>query len=551
MAICREKRGGRVYLSEYKSVWEDGKVKHKFVRYLGREGPDGKPIRRPKHVLDSVEISGTKRYGDVAIMWRLAENLHFPDIIDKITHSNSDVSTGKILSMWAVNRALSPESTTGLSRWANRTSLTEIADAPPDKLNKDRFLRALDDICLSDDNGDELYDYSLAIEKKLFQKNSAIDTDTLAYDLTSTYFYGTTCPIARKGYSRDKKIGQLQIVIALAVSRKNKLPIFHQVYPGDTHDIKTAFQFLSTARGFGIKKGTVIWDRALTTDDTLDLSQYNGYDLIAGLTARRNDVVDSLKKAGGMENLDNFVKKCGHGSLYAKSLRTDLFGKPQSVVVCLNTEMREDGRGKRNETLMDIKERLEALSLEKGNWSEGKLRKEALKIVGSNTNIIKPRIKRKGVQPRIEIQLLKRSVKDQESTDGRYAILYTDPSLNPRQVVEEYHGKDFIEKAFRSLKQDIEIRPVRHRTPSRIRSYTLVCVLGYYLRAQLASMLQEARPNESFEDFLDDLEDVQRTTVTYGKSSSVRYLNLSNRTRGTLRAMKLSSVVRQVKSVGE
>lgn len=546
MAICREKRDGRVYLSEYKSVWENGKVRHKFVRFLGREGPDGKPIRRPRRVLDNVDISGTRRYGDVAVMWELAEYLHFPEIIDKICPSNSDISTGKILTIWAVNRAVSPESASGLQQWARRTALAELAEVSADKLNKDRLFRALDDVCLSDDKGEELYDHTLTVEKKIFRQNGIIDTDTLAYDLTSTYFYGTTCAIARKGYNRDKKLGRLQIVIALAVTRKDRLPILHRVYPGNTHDCSTTIEFLSTARGFGIKEGTIIWDRILTTEDTLRLAKENGYQLIAGLSATRNDVVDALRNASGIESIDNFVKKNGHGSLFAKPLRTEIFGKPQSVVVCLNTDMMENERGERYETLLDIKERLGKLSEDKWNWPERKMHKEMAKIVGNNTDLVQTRVKRKGVTPRIDVHMRKHALRNLELQEGRYAILHTDPTLSPKQVIEEYHGKDFIEKAFMSLKQDVEIRPLRHRTPSRIRAYVLVCVLGYYLRALLASRLRDARPSASFDDFLEDLADVQRTTLTYGMSKTVRYLNLPKNTKDTLRAMKLSSRFHQV-----
>jgi len=551
MAICREKRGNSVYLAEYKNVRVNGKVKHIYVKGLGVEGPDGKPIKKPKRVLDSVDISGTRRYGDVAVMWELAEFLHFPDIIDRITPSNSDVSTGKILTMWAVNRAISPESATGLQHWARRTALADLAEVSVDKLNKDRIYRALDEVCYSDDNNEDIYDHTLAIEKRLFRQNGLIDTDALAYDLTSTYFYGMSCAMARKGYSRDKKYGRLQIVIALAVSRKDHLPIVHKVYPGNTQDSTTTIEFLSTARGFGIKEATIIWDRILTTENTVRLAGDNGYHVIAGLPATRDDVKDALKKAGDIEELDHFMKKNGHGSLYAKSLNTEIFGEPHSVVVCLNTDMRENSRGDRHEELLEIKDKLTELAEEKGTWPEKKLHKAISKIVSGNKDLVQARVKRKGVAPRIEVHIRKHAIREQELKEGRYAILHTDPKLTARQVVGEYHGKDFIEKAFRTLKQDVAIRPIRHRTPSRIKSYVFVCVLGYYLRALLASRLKEKRPDASFDDFLEDLADVQRTTLTYGRSKSVRYLNLLTKTRDTLRAMKLSSRFRQVNTVEE
>lgn len=548
MTICREKRGGRIYLSEYKSVREGSTVVHKFIRFLGREGPNGNPVRKPRRVLDKIDISGTVRYGDVAVMWALAEYLHFPDIIDKITRSDSDVSTGKMLTIWAINRALQPESATAIPQWIRRNALAELAGILPEKINKDRLLRALDDVCTSDDRGNDIYDYSLTIEKKLFNQNQLIDTDALAYDLTSTYFYGTTCPLARLGYNRDKKLGRLQIVIALAVTRKDRLPVFHQVYPGNTPDISTVVEFLSTSKSFGIKESTIIWDRVLTTENSLDIARQSGYQLIAGLPATRNDVNAAFKKAGNLDKTVNFVKRCGHGSLYGKSVKTEIFGEPHSVVVCLNSDLRETERGERNDALQEIQEKIDELSTGKTNWNEGKLRNEIASTVKGYSSFVQARVKRNGVVPRVEFMLHKHAIHNAELGDGRYAILHTDPSLTARQVVEEYHGKDFIEKVFRSLKQDIAIHPVRHRIPGRVRAYIFVCVLGYYLRALLAARLRPSKAEE-FEEFLEDLAGIQQTTLSFGNSKSIRYLNLGTKTRNKLRSIGLSSMFRQVTTV--
>jgi len=545
MATCREKRGGRVYLAKYMNVRENGKVKHKFVRYLGREGPDGKPIRKPRRILDRVDISRTVRYGDVAVMWAIAVNLHFSEIIDKITRSNSDISTGKLLTIWAINRALAPESAMGIPQWVRRTALPELSGVPEKKLNKDRLLRALDDICACDERGDEIYDYTLTIEKKLFRENRTMDADTLAYDLTSTYFYGTTCPLARLGYNRDKKLGRLQIVIALAVTRKDKLPVFHQVYPGNTHDVTTVAEFLATANAFGIENGTIIWDRVLTTEQTLGIARANGYNIIAGLPATRDDVKAVFSMTDNIERIENFIKKYGHGSLYAKAIKTELFGSQHPVVVCLNTAIREDERSERNDALLEIKEKIEELSSEKEHLSEANIHEKISKIVGNYSDMVHLRVKRKNVRPRIEFRFRKHAICEAELGDGRYAILYTEPTLGAKDVVEEYHGKDFIEKVFRTLKQDIAIHPVRHRIPARVRSYVFVCVLGYYLRAMLAAMLRNTN-QIPLDDFLDDLSAIQRTMLSYGKSQSIRYLNLGVKTRNTLRALGFSSLFRQV-----
>lgn len=550
MAICREKRGGRVYLAEYKSAWEDGKVRHRFVRYLGREGPDGRPIRPPRRVLDNVDISGTRRYGDVAVMWKLAEDLQFPEIIDRITHSNSEISTGKLLTLWAVNRALSPESTTALPQWIRRTSLDELAEIPSDLLNKDRFLRALDDVCLSDEKGDEIYNYSLAIERQLFRRN-VIDPEALAYDLTSTYFCGSRCPLSKVGFTRDKRFGSRQIVIGLAVSRKDHLPLFHQVYPGNTADVSTVVQFLRIASGFGIRNSTVIWDRVMTTEQTLEVVQANKFQLIAALPATRDDVKETMKLASEIDQPKNFIKRCGGGALYGTAVQAKLFERNLPAVVCSNTSLREDLRSERNEALMDIQDSLAELAIKGKDWSEKRLHDQVSNIIGNYDSLLEVRVKRNGSTPRISTRIKRNSLRALEATDGRYVILHTDASLSSRQVVEEYHGKDFIEKVFRTMKQDIDLHPVRHRIPSRVHSYVLVCVLAYYLRAQLNALMRKLSNPPPLDDFLEDLAVIQRTTLSTGKNQSVRYLNLGTKMRQTLKSIGFGTQFHQITRLQE
>ncbi len=84
MAIVRKKRGDKIYLYEYKNVRENGKVKHNFVRYLGVEGSDGKLVKKPKRVLDKIELGSGKLYGAVAVLWKLVEELRFEELIDRL-----------------------------------------------------------------------------------------------------------------------------------------------------------------------------------------------------------------------------------------------------------------------------------------------------------------------------------------------------------------------------------------------------------------------------------------------------------------------------------
>ena len=153
MAIKRHKRGDRVYLAEYKSIRQGDKVISKFVRYIGREDAKTTTSKPSKRVLDKLELADSYRAGDVQLLWSLAEDLGFVGIIDRICCGLPDVdgpSPGKLLTIWAINRAIDPESATQLERWVPTTVLPQLSGIDPNSLTKDAFLRALDFVCADD-----------------------------------------------------------------------------------------------------------------------------------------------------------------------------------------------------------------------------------------------------------------------------------------------------------------------------------------------------------------------------------------------------------------
>ena len=109
MHIKRIKKGDAVYLAQYESYRENGKVKTRFIKYLGKES-EVKYVPLPKkssHVETPLYPECSKRAGDVKLMWAIAENeLNMPSIIDRVCCGDGDIegkSPGKILTSWAIN----------------------------------------------------------------------------------------------------------------------------------------------------------------------------------------------------------------------------------------------------------------------------------------------------------------------------------------------------------------------------------------------------------------------------------------------------------------
>ena len=173
MAIKRRKRGGHVYLEEYKTTREGGKVVSKYVRYIGREDAQSDSYKPRKKVIDRLDLSRSYRAGDVRLLWSIAEDLGFIQIIDGICCSDSGlngVSPGKLLTVWAINRAIDPDSATMLERWVQTTDLPHLAGLPADVFTKDAFLFALDFVCKEDKTAASITDLSSRIDDALYHR---------------------------------------------------------------------------------------------------------------------------------------------------------------------------------------------------------------------------------------------------------------------------------------------------------------------------------------------------------------------------------------------
>ncbi|EQD74944.1 transposase [mine drainage metagenome] len=134
-------------------------------------------------------------------------------------------------------------------------------------------------------------------------------------------------------------------------------------------------------------------------------------------------------------------------------------------------------------------------------------------------------------------------MKEAARQDGKYVLLCTDPRLSAREVVEQYLGKDFVEKVFRTWKTGIEVEPVRHRRERRVRAYLFVCSLAYRLEMALRWKLLEGRVNpldvaEYQEKLLEELGRVERAEVRLGGQARTWYLNGTGHVRDGLRRLK-------------
>jgi len=203
MAFIRKiKKGNAVYLAEVKNYREEGKVKQKVIRYIGKE-EDGQVIRRIR--TDDIEIESVKQYLNYKVLHDIALRLNLPDILgDRYKHILLLIYTQ------IVNR----KSLYKIPEYIELTCLKELLNI--DKIIDKHLYSALDEL--------EELDFS-EIEDKIFKKLSLERKEKIALvlDVTDTYFSGSQADWkSRKG--KDGKYGKL-IQIALAVTKEEGFPI--------------------------------------------------------------------------------------------------------------------------------------------------------------------------------------------------------------------------------------------------------------------------------------------------------------------------------------
>lgn len=535
MAICRKRRGGKVYLYEYKSERRDGKVKHVFVKYLGVEGKNGKPIKMPNHFLDKVGFSKTQFYGATSVLWKVCEELGLVDLIDENIAKVNGFSVGKLLVTAAINKIVNPLSFRKLKVWVGRTNLPELMDLEIDSFGKHNFFRALDAVCGVKDGME--YDFTLKIEKNLFDSQTLIPKEVFSsvlYDTTPTFYYGNTCDLAERGYN-SKNVDLKQIKVALCVTRNFHIPIFHFVIKGSMMDALTGTKVSQLVTDFRIKKPLVIWDRGVTSLDVIRWAEENNVQLIVGVKNNLREV-KHLLDINIEETPYNYITNSEGGAIYGIEKKYKLFKKAIKIIVYKNSKRALKIKTERHSKIANAIETLQEL---KG--SEKDLKNKINKCIKDVKEFFNIQYKKKGFLYKVNEEKIKAA----EKTDGRYAIICTDIKLSKKEAIKTYFKKNEVERAFRVLKHNLDMDSISHRIPTRVKAYFFTCFLAYYLYSALEYKLKKMEIKDSVDTVIDKLHHIEKLELKFGKQKKNVLLNLGTYERDILEKLKMNDLILQ------
>jgi transposase len=422
------------------------------------------------------EIIRSLPHGHVAAVLGTQARLKLDQILAARRSRERDLCAGMIAA-----RLISPRSklatARGLSAETSETTLGSLLGI--DDANEDECYAAMD----------WLLERQSSIEGALAQRHLS-DGSLVLYDVTSTYFEGRTCPLAKLGHSRDGKKDKLQIVIGLLTNGEG-CPVAVEVFDGNTGDPKTvASQVNKLRKRFNLERIVLVGDRGMITDARIreDLSDVEGLDWI---TALRAPAIAALVQAGSLQ-LSLFDKK-------DLAEISDPSYPDERLIVCKNPLLAAERGRKRRELLAATERQLEAIAKAVAR-AKRPLRGQA-KIglrVGKAMGRFKmaKHFKLTIADDSFRYERDEKAITAEAMLDGIYVVRTTVDAkrLSTEDVVRSYKQLANVERAFRSLKTiDLHIRPIHHRKADRVRAHVLLCMLAYYvewhMRRALAPIL--------------------------------------------------------------
>ncbi len=472
----------RYYLLR-RSYREAGKVKHQTLGNLSSLPPStietirrvlrGEALSEPA---DAFEILRSRPHGHVAAVVGTMHRLGLGALLEARRSRGRDL----VLAMVAA-RLLEPSSKLALARaldaQTKESSLGEVLEV--ESADEDELYGAMD----------WLLERQPRIEMLLAKRHLSGATLAL-YDLTSTYFEGRKCPLARHGKSRDGKDGKLQIVFGLLTNGEG-CPVATEVFPGNTGDPTTvATQVEKLKRRFNLEHVVLVGDRGMITSARIR-DDLQGTEGLSWITALRAPAIHALVK-GGVLQLSLFDERD-----LAQIASPDYPG--ERLVACRNPLLGQE-RSRKREELLQATERALARVAEATRRGKRPLRGEQAialrvgKVIGRFKMAKHFHLDISDTTLRYERD--RSSIAREAALDGIYVIRTSVPAdaLGAEDVVRWYKRLALVERAFRSIKTvDLEVRPIGHRKENRVRAHIFLCMLAYYvewhMRRALAPLL--------------------------------------------------------------
>ena len=533
MYVKVTRSGPRRYVQLVESFRDDeGKVKQRTIATLGRlDQMDGaldsvigglmKVTGRemPGRVTPpSVTFESARALGDLWALQELWATLGFSELARTFGKTRHQMDVEALIRVMVFNRLCDPESKLGTLRWLQTVAFPGLE---AESITHDHLLRAMD----------ALVDQQPAVETvvaKLLRPLIDHELSVVFYDMTTIRTDGGSVQagdVRQYGMAKEGVIAR-QVMLGV-VQTADGLPIYHEVFAGNTAESPTLLPTLKTVleRFPSIRRVVLVADRGLLSLDNLDaLSEIR---LASGELLEFVLAVPGRRYSEFADLLGAFQAQCAEAT---QEIVGELPWRNLRLVVAHNPEVAQEAQALR-------RERIETLERQASTWvgkldaqdAGVKVRGKKLSDSGAKArlyhavkeahlaNIIRVDLKNELFAYEIDHDALALA----ELMDGKLLLVTNTPDLSPQGVVVRYRSLADIERGFRVLKSEIEIGPVFHRLPKRIKAHAAICFMALILYRIMRLKLKSANNTLSPERALEGLRRIQRYCIQLDGNQSV------------------------------
>lgn len=397
--IRKIKKGKSTYLAEVQSYRDQGKVKQKVLRYLGKE-VNGKVVRQVES--SSIEITSVKQHLDCQVLHEIAKKLELPQLLGNYYKQILLLVYTKLLTKKAIYK---------LPEYIENTTLLELLGL--NKIVDKQLYEALDEL---EELNFETIECNIL---KLLIRGKA-EKQALILDVTDTYFNGHDADWkSRRG--KDSKYGKL-IQIALAVTKEEGFPILHKTYEGNISNIKIFQDLLTNVRLEEFE--LIVLDRGMICQESIEDMVNLKQKFIAGIKKS-----EKLKTA------------------YLNINREEIY-QPKHQIKLKNTTIYAKSFQHNTGTLIAIYNPAIEIAKREQAMASGKYDPDEAKYLG-------------------------------------YTLVFHTTELPDTEVIRIYFEKNIVEKAYRELKENINLHPIRKYRLDHIKAHAKICYLAYSILAYI------------------------------------------------------------------
>ena len=533
MFIKLTRSGGHSYVQLVESFRnEKGKPRQRTITTLGRLDEIGGGVDSllngllkatgrqapPVAASPQVQFESALALGDVWALDQLWREIGFDALGAVFRKARYTTPIEHALRVMVFNRLCDPESKLGVLRWLEGVSLPEVDTA---RLSHQHLLRSMDALM---DHQDAVDDVVAGLLRPLIDQ----DLSLVFYDLTTIRAAGLseqTDDVRRYGMAKEGIIAR-QFMLGV-VQTSEGLPIYHEVFDGNQAESPTLLPTLQKvlARYPHIKRLIVVADRGLLSLDNMDelgkikLPSGQPLEFILAVPGRR---------------YGEFVDTLADFQANAQAAEHEITGetrwKDMRLVMAHQPYQAKEQTQLRRERIAQLKARAEHLAGKLDGQDAGEV-KRGRKLSDSGA---KARFYHEVCEARLA-RIIKVDLKDElftytidkaaqaqaELMDGKLLLVTNVPDLSPDEVIKRYKALADIERGFRVLKSEIEIAPVYHRLPERIRAHAMLCFMALIVYRIMRQRLKLANSDLSPEKALEKLRRIQRHSVSINSSTPI------------------------------